>query len=263
MSKVGGFDPILKISELEGQLLKANERIKELEYLLDKMNDHNKTGGTTGSAAAEESKKLIEENVKLKAEINKMSATKSKNDKLLFSMGREHAAVASRVQKKAASSVTMKRMQFRANEVKILLEEVVRWLNGLVTLPNPMTTANVMTVLETGSVLCTLIRRIKPAMTTALGKVHEKAPAGSFFAHDNVKAFLTVCTTMGVPAHAIFETNDLVGTPKNVRGVVHCILALAKVAAATCGIAPPDIVRIDMELDELGMCRLSEVCVCV
>ncbi len=235
----------------------ANERIKELEYLLAQLNEHKSGTAGSGGGAGADAKRLIEENVRLKSEVKKLSETKQKNTALLFSMGREHASATARLAKKASVSVTMKRLQYRAHEVQILQDELVRWLNGLLSgsagggvLATPLTTQTLLDTLSTGSVLCGLIKRINPKY--ALGKVHEKAPPGSFFCHDNVKAFLGACTAMGVPAHALFETNDLVGSTKNTRAVVHCILSLAKAAAGPpYNITPPDIVRIDMELDEL------------
>jgi len=81
-------------------------------------------------------------------------------------------------------------------------------------------------------------------------KVHENAISGSFFAHDNVKNFLKACVSLGVSEHVLFESGALVSAEKNQRAVVHCILALAKVATKY-GIAPPEIVKMEMELDEL------------
>jgi hypothetical protein len=104
-------------------------------------------------------------------------------------------------------------------EVKILQDEVVRWLNGLLQPAAPLTTANFLDALSTGVLLCQLLRRLHASLAAAIKdkKVHEKAAAGSFFAHDNVQVFLNAVASVGVPAHGLFETNDLVGVNKNPR----------------------------------------------
>jgi hypothetical protein len=111
-----------------------------------------------------------------------------------------------------------------------------------------MTKENLLDTLSSGVLLCKLILRIDPK--TAMPKIHESATAGSFFAHDNVKNFLKACVTLGVSEHVLFESAALVTAEKNQRAVVHCILALAKVATKY-GIAPPEIVKMEIELDEL------------
>jgi len=84
-----------------------------------------------------------------------------------------------------------------------------------------------------------------------MGKIHtEKTQTGHFFALDNVRNFLMACQTLGVPKHALFESSAVVGPDYDSRSVVHGILSLAKVATKF-GIAPPEIVKIELELDEL------------
>jgi hypothetical protein len=77
------FDPILRVSELEKALRAATERNQELEYVVAQLNDVKSSAGPGAST-----KEMVEENAKLKAELHKLSQVKSRNDKLLFSMGR-------------------------------------------------------------------------------------------------------------------------------------------------------------------------------
>jgi hypothetical protein len=84
MSK--GFDAVGRISDLEAALAKAMQRITELEYLLEKLNEHKEKGGAAPAASAAELRSLLDENVKLKSELSKANQTKGKTDKLLFSM---------------------------------------------------------------------------------------------------------------------------------------------------------------------------------
>jgi len=236
MSKeVKDVDPYVRIADLEKDLAQALARVKELEELL--------SGFKSSSNAKDipaEMAKLVEENVKLKAELSRISSQGKKNEKILFSMTRNNAT------KKGFGSYTLKRNQLRSAEAWILTEEVVRWLNPILNLT--MTKENLLDTLSSGVLLCKLIQRIDPKLP--MPKIHESATAGSFFAHDNVKNFLKACVSLGVSEHVLFDSGALVSAEKNQRAVVHCILALAKVATKY-GIAPPEIVKMEMELDEL------------
>jgi len=228
-------DPYVKISELEKDLAQALARVKELEDLLSGM----KSASSAKDVPAEMAK-LVEENVKLKAELSRISSQGKKHEKILFSMTRSNAT------KKGFGAYTLKRNQLRSDEAWILTEEVVRWLNPILNLS--MTKENLLDTLSSGVLLCKLIIRIDPKLS--MPKIHENAISGSFFAHDNVKNFLKACVSLGVSQHVLFESGALVSAEKNQRAVVHCILALAKVATKY-GIAPPEIVKMEMELDEL------------
>jgi hypothetical protein len=69
-------------------------------------------------------------------------------------------------------------------------------------------------------------------------RVHENATGGSFFAHENVHAFLKACSHLGVPPFSLFDSSALTGVTKDTRAVVHTLLRLAK-AAMALGFEPP------------------------
>jgi uncharacterized protein YdeI (YjbR/CyaY-like superfamily) len=200
MSEGKDVDPYVKIADLEKDLAQALARIKELEDLLAGL----KSVSTSKDIPAEMTK-LVEENVKLKAELSRISSQTKKHEKILFSMTRNNATT-----KKGFGAYTLKRNQLRSAEVWILTEEVVRWLNPILNLS--MTKENLLDTLSSGVLLCKLILRIDPK--TAMPKIHESATAGSFFAHDNVKNFLKACVTLGVSEHVLFESAALVTAEK-------------------------------------------------
>jgi len=200
MSKeVKDVDPYVRIADLEKDLAQALARVKELEELL--------SGFKSSSNAKDipaEMAKLVEENVKLKAELSRISSQGKKNEKILFSMTRNNAT------KKGFGSYTLKRNQLRSAEAWILTEEVVRWLNPILNLT--MTKENLLDTLSSGVLLCKLIQRIDPKLP--MPKIHESATAGSFFAHDNVKNFLKACVSLGVSEHVLFDSGALVSAEK-------------------------------------------------
>jgi hypothetical protein len=81
----------------------------------------------------------------------------------------------------------------RQKEVSILVDEAVKWLNNLLGLK--LTPETLLDNLASGVVLCNLLLKIQANIK--LGKVHPNASPNSFYAHDNVKAFLGGCTTLG------------------------------------------------------------------
>ncbi len=209
-------DDSAKVAQLTTELAAEKAKTAQLESLVAALK----------KAAASGSSSVAEENVKLKGDIEAISAASTRSEKLLFSMSRERKTAKSG--QRTRSSMTLKRQAVRHAEVAIVKDEVVRWLNDLLK-PNPaVTTAGLFEELSTGIVLCKLILKIKPSVP--LGRIHEKATLGTFYAHENVKSFLKGCDLLGMAKHDQFETQSLVGAEKNARAIVHCLLSLARLA---------------------------------
>ena len=79
---------------------------------------------------------------------------------------------------------------------------------------------------------------------------HPNAKAGSFPARDNMKRFMDVGLDIGVPGFRSFEVEDLAGQ-KNPRFFLYFMLSLAKELYLQYGVKPPQIVAMELEIDEL------------
>jgi len=208
------------------------KRIDELEKELEQLKESLKKDGKAEILRLNEEVKRLQDLVTSAKQNDKKAAD------MLFTM--------SRGQSKKMGQFTLKRQQNRSEEVRVLLEEVALWLNKTLDLNLPIGAA-MLDELMSGVILCNLMKRIKSDMN--IGKVRENAAPGSFYAHDNIQAFLKGCAQLGVPTFLLFDSSALL-SKRDIRVVVYCILRLAKIATQY-GIEPPEVVKLEKEIDAL------------
>uniref|UniRef100_H2YX54 GAR domain-containing protein n=1 Tax=Ciona savignyi TaxID=51511 RepID=H2YX54_CIOSA len=113
--------------------------------------------------------------------------------------------------------------------------------------------------LQTGSILCQLATVIYDlvqkqkvrSLIPAPPPFRVNAQAGSFLARDNAANFISWSRLLGVDESCLFESEGLV-LQKQPRSVILCLLDVAR-KAARFGVIPPDLVRMEQEIEKEEM----------
>jgi len=165
-------------------------------------------------------------------------------------MGRETAGTMRRgsLLPKRGGAITLKRLNMRSEEVRVLREEVTGWLNK--HLNTEMQPPELLLELSDGIRLYNIAEKVNADLLKKMGKLHDNARPKSFFAHENVQRFLKASAQLGVPAFTLFDTHDLLSENPNERAVVLCILALSRVAVKY-GLEPPQVVKYEHEIEDI------------
>ena len=147
--------------------------------------------------------------------------------------------------------------------LEAIKEDLCEWLGK--TLDLKVTAQTFMDALDTGVVLCKLATHIQQSAKSSdeSGKkfaskmpmeainCNSKATHGSFFARDNTSNFIAWCRKLGVEEVVIFESEGLV-LHKDEKRVILCLLDVARYADKV-GIAPPQLVQMEQEIESLEM----------
>ncbi|KAL5010046.1 hypothetical protein ScPMuIL_012351 [Solemya velum] len=143
----------------------------------------------------------------------------------------------------------------RVHSLKPLKEDVVDWLNR--TLDIGVTAKTFLDDLETGVYICQLAARVHIAAKESGNKgipefkprYYSKAKRGTFYARDNTANFIQWCKNLGVKDGCIFESEDLV-SHRSEKSVILCLLEVSRIVWKF-GIEPPDIVKIQKEMESM------------
>ena len=140
--------------------------------------------------------------------------------------------------------------------LEVIKGDLCQWLSPL--LKTHITPATFLDSLDTGVLPCRLARLIQEAAKVAkksklknpqVIKCNEKASKESFAARDNVSNFISWCRGLGVQEAVMFESEGLV-LHKDEKRVILCLLDVARFAERV-GIAPPQLVRMEKEIDTM------------
>lgn len=141
-------------------------------------------------------------------------------------------------------------------------EDLAPWISRISSLE--ITVETLMEDLDTGVVLCRLANAIQRTGEDFLlhhcsisrrafppcGVTYKERTAfrGSFIARDNVANFIRWCRELGVSDVIMFETEDLV-LHKNEKSVILTLMEVARLSVKF-GVEPPDLVRMENEIDQ-------------
>ncbi|KAL9981597.1 hypothetical protein ACROYT_G010322 [Oculina patagonica] len=141
-------------------------------------------------------------------------------------------------------------------------EDLAPWISRILSLE--ITVETLMEDLDTGVVLCRLANAIQRTGEAFLlhnrsiprrafppcGVTYKERTAfrGSFIARDNVANFIRWCRELGVSDVIMFETEDLV-LHKNEKSVILTLMDVARLSVKF-GVEPPDLVRMENEIDQ-------------
>ena len=152
--------------------------------------------------------------------------------------------------------------------LEAIKEDICKWLAKVMQIE--VTPTTFMEVLDSGVVLCKLAAMIQdaasklqsdggkeiPSIPSNRVKCNERADSKSFQARDNVSNFINWCRRLGVEEAVIFESEGVV-LHKDEKRVILCLLDVARFAYRV-GISPPELVRMEREIDELDSGELSQ-----
>ncbi|XP_001633256.2 GAS2-like protein pickled eggs [Nematostella vectensis] len=152
------------------------------------------------------------------------------------------------------------RIERFGEDLNPLKEDLAEWLSRVLEVE--VQADNFMDYLDNGVLLCKLAQLIQKAATEwikldkamsvtlpSLGsRFHQNAKSGTFFARDNAAYFLKWCKGVGIQDSVMFESDGLV-LQKQPREVLLCLLDVARFAA-NFGIDPPNLVKLEKEIDE-------------
>jgi hypothetical protein len=147
--------------------------------------------------------------------------------------------------------------------LEVIKEDICKWLSGLISELGDISPVTFVESLDTGVALCKIVALIQQSATAALesGKklnftvpmaalsCSTKAERGSFFARDNTANFIGWCRELGVEEAVIFESEGLV-LHRDEKRVILCLLDVARYAERV-GISPPELVRMEREIEQL------------
>ena len=146
--------------------------------------------------------------------------------------------------------------------------DICDWLSR--TLNITITVDSFLDILDTGVAVCKLATLIQQAAKDIEMKgrplkckvplsplsCNSKAKKGTFFARDNTSNFINWCRKLGVEEAVIFESNGLV-LHQDEKRVILCLLDVARFADRV-GISPPELVRMEKEIEELEARELDD-----
>ena len=146
--------------------------------------------------------------------------------------------------------------------------DICDWLSR--TLNITITVDSFLDILDTGVAVCKLATLIQQAAKDIEMKgrplkckvplsplsCNTKAKKGTFFARDNTSNFINWCRKLGVEETVIFESNGLV-LHQDEKRVILCLLDVARFADRV-GISPPELVRMEKEIEELEARELDD-----
>ena len=147
--------------------------------------------------------------------------------------------------------------------LEIIKEDICKWLSRIILELKDISPSTFMEALDTGVALYRLVTLIQNSAATApeSGKklnftvpmavlsCSVKAERGSFFARDNAANFISWCRELGVDETVIFESEGLV-LHKDEKRVILCLLDVARYAERV-GVSPPELVKMEREIEEL------------
>ena len=154
--------------------------------------------------------------------------------------------------------------------LEVIKEDICKWLAKIMQISIDITPTTFMEMLDNGVLLCKLAATIQaaagkvqsdgdkeiPNIPSSQVKCNERAGSKSFQARDNVSNFINWCRKLGVEEAVIFESEGVV-LHKDEKRVILCLLAVARFAYHV-GISPPELVRMEREIDELDSGELSQ-----
>ena len=162
---------------------------------------------------------------------------------------------------RSTSDNSVRRQQFAHDRLVMELQEVFDWLGKVVegsniVLTDPPEPDALFAAIESGAVLCGLVKKCQQIATEKgdaklAGKAVTfklDAKPKSFVARDNLSNFLSVMVGWGMPKAQLFEVDDLV-LRKNDRQVIQSLLDVSRMCFAKFGIAPPQLVQFEMEIE--------------
>ena len=152
--------------------------------------------------------------------------------------------------------------------LEAIKEDICKWLTKVMQID--ITPTTFMEVLDNGVVLCKLAALIQdaagkvqsdgskeiPTVPSSPVKCNERAVSNSFQARDNVSNFTNWCCKLGVEEAVIFESEGVV-LHKDEKRVILCLLDVARFGYHL-DISPPELVRMEREIDELDSGELSQ-----
>jgi hypothetical protein len=154
--------------------------------------------------------------------------------------------------------------------LEVIKGDLCEWLASILHLA--VTPDNFLNTLESGVEICKLAGLIQQAATQGKEKgvvfsfsvpmeplnynTHAGVTNSSFYARDNVSNFISWCRSLGVQEAIMFESEGLV-LHKDEKRVILCLLDVARFAEKV-GIRPPQLVRMEREIEELE--RLGNTC---
>ena len=162
------------------------------------------------------------------------------------------------------SEIAVKEME----ALEAIKEDICKWLS--VTLHIELTPPALIEELDNGVLLCRLASLIQQAageleqhnklrVNIPMRPVNysEKAESSSFLARDNTSNFIEWCRKLGIEEAVIFESEGLV-LHKDEKRVILCLLDVARFAERV-GISPPQLVRMEREIEQLDSGMLPAI----
>lgn len=152
---------------------------------------------------------------------------------------------------RAVSVTTRKRQEANAEIHGLITAEVASWVRstlGLETGDDDPEGINFLNECRTGNLLCKLYTKVTGKKTK--GKLHSDmmVSRNAFFARENVLAFIKGIRKSGVSETVLFSPDELV-EGKNEEKVMKALLAFSLVAFKKYGVEPPEIIRMQVEID--------------
>lgn len=156
-----------------------------------------------------------------------------------------------------ASSMPQHHLAAKKQEaLDVIKDDLSQWLTKI--LKTEITSSTFLDCLDTGVLLCKLVRLIQDAAKKKVNakveipaqpvKCNEKASKESFLARDNTANFISWCRHLGMEEEVIFESEGLV-LHKDEKRVILCLLEVARFAERV-GVPPPQLVQMEREIDE-------------
>jgi hypothetical protein len=145
------------------------------------------------------------------------------------------------------------------NDLEPLKEDLAEWLSRV--LEEDIKAETLLDSLDNGILVCKLAQIVQkaaeiwiksgkkgPTLPLFTMKYHKNAKSQTFFARDNTAHFLKWCKEIGVQDSVMFESDGLV-LHKQPREVALCLLDVARIAASV-GIEPPHLIKLEKEIDQ-------------
>eukprot|EP00941_MAST-03F_sp_MAST-3F-sp1_P002204 g2204.t1 len=162
------------------------------------------------------------------------------------------ASIAERRHTTAFSERTMKRKDAQAEMHGLVTAEVASWARKLLSLDTESDPEGTtfLDQCRTGNLLCKLATKVMGKRPR--GKRHSElmTQKNKYFARENVMAFLTAIKKAGVSETVLFSPDELVDGKDEVK-VMKALLAFSLVAFKRYNVEPPELIRMQVEIDQL------------